>query len=153
HPKDAAKKRRQTSYAYDRAGRVVHVEVDGRVIIEHASYDLDGRRLLVAWGNGVLQRWARDAKGRIRRLRSERYEKTGDLQFKVTGDVLQEYWCERDAAGHVTTLLDDSPDSGITNKPYRLERSYSYDDDGRLVSATGRESGRAPDWPWEDTPR
>jgi hypothetical protein len=153
HPQDLAKKRHQSTYAYDRAGRVIHVEVDGRVIVEHASYDLDGRKLLVAWGNGVLQRWARDRAGRVLRLRSERYEKVGDLSFRGGGEVLQEYWCERDSEGRITTLIDDSPDAGIAGKPHRLERTFSYDDEGRLTSATGRESGRAADWPWEDTPR
>jgi hypothetical protein len=153
HPEDLAGRRRQSTYAWDRAGRVTHVEVDGRVIVEHVSYDLDGRRLLVAWGNGILSRWARDAAGHVRRLRSERYQKSGELSFKIIGGALQEYWCERDEAGRITTLIDDSPDAGITNKPYRLERRFEYDGEGRLISATGREGGRAPDWPWEDPPR
>src|SRR5262249_50755570 len=58
HPEDLAGRRRQSTYGYDRAGRVIHVEVDGRVVVEHAAYDVAGRKLLVAWGNGVLQRWA-----------------------------------------------------------------------------------------------
>src|SRR5262249_51457663 len=73
--------------------------------------------------------------------------------FSLTGDVLQDYWCSRDQAGRIVTLIDDSPDAGLPHRSHRLERTFTWDDEGRLVGATGRESGRAPDRPWEDAPR
>jgi RHS repeat-associated protein len=152
HLEDSAV-RGEIRYRHDRAGRVAHVELDGRVLVEHAAWDAAGRRLLVAYGNGLLQRWSRDRAGRVIRLRAERYEAVGETQFRATGRVLQEYWCQRDAAGRLLTLIDDSPDAGLAHKPHRLERTFTWDDDGHLLTATGRESGRAPDWPWEDTPR
>jgi RHS repeat-associated protein len=152
-PADVAGRRREMIIERDRAGRPMRLQLDGRALVDHVAWDAAGRRLLVAWGNGLLQRWARDEGGRAIRLRTESFETAGEHALRCTGRMLQEYWCERDAAGRITQIIDDSPDAGVAHRSHRLERNFSWDDDGRLVAASGRESGRAPDWPWEDSAR
>jgi hypothetical protein len=153
HPEDFAGRRREVVRSYDREGRVERVELDGSVLIAQITYDPDGRRLLMAYGNGVLQRWARDEAGRILRLRTEKYEAAGPLELKTTGETLQDYLCGWDENGRLVRLGDYTPEAGIANRPSFLERSFRWDDEGHLLAATGRESGRPPDWPWDDEPR
>src|SRR4051812_4348765 len=59
---------------HNRAGALDHIEFDGDTYVEHIAYNAKGQRTLIAYGNGVMTRYAYDEKTfRLQRLRSNGY--------------------------------------------------------------------------------
>jgi RHS repeat-associated protein len=149
--------------AYDRAGAILGIDVEtpdgNETIISYVAYDARGNRVLAAYGNGVMTRWAYDAKTfRMRRLRSEGFnsisDADGSLRFESTGTVYQDLGYEHDLIGNIVAINVRSPGSGIKGQdPDRLERRFRYDPLYRLLSATGRETRQSPVMPWDSGPR
>jgi RHS repeat-associated protein len=171
-PQDVEGQRHEIKPEYNRAGGLEQVRLDNTLFIEHIAYDAKGQRALIAYGNGVMTRYAYDPRTfRLARLRSERFTKPGPDIYHPSGPALQDCSYEYDLAGNIVSILERIPDSGIRNNPEALnsgdpilaqllasgdalQRRFDYDPIYRLVSATGRECDLPPGGPpFEDRPR
>src|SRR5262249_16928889 len=145
---------------------------DGALYVERIAYDAKGQRAMIAYGNGVMTRYAYDEKTfRLKRMRSEHFTQQNAITYVPTGDALQDLGYEYDLAGNILTIVARAPGSGIPTNPDAgnvtdptlarllasgdaLIRRFAYDPIYRLLSATGRECDLAPDGPpWLDIPR
>jgi RHS repeat-associated protein len=170
-PLDVEGERRQLHPRYNRAGELEQVQLDDTIYVERIAYDAKGQRALIAYGNGVMTRYAYDPHTfRLARLRSEQYTRD-DTTYQPLGEVLQEYGYDYDLAANILAIRDRTPASGIPNNPEAftasdpivgqllisgnaLDRRFTYDPIYRLLTATGRECDTLPDSPpWLDTPR
>jgi RHS repeat-associated protein len=157
YPEDVEGRRRELRPHYNRAGTLERVALDGVPFVEHIAYNAKGQRTLIAYGNGVMTRYAHDQKTfRLARMRSERFVKPAALTFRPSGAPLQDLAYQYDLAGNLVTIRDRAEGSGVPNTPLgtdALDRSFAYDALYRLVAATGRECAVAPPAPWDDKPR
>jgi RHS repeat-associated protein len=171
-PRDVEGKRRELRPVYNRAGGLEQVRLGDTLFVERIAYDAKGQRALIAYGNGVMTRYAYDPHTfRLKRLRSERYSKPDEITYRPRGEALQDFAYEYDLVGNILGILDRTPGSGIRNNPdaatandpglaqllisgNALRRRFEYDPLYRLLAATGRECDLPPDGqPWEDRPR
>ncbi|GIH06146.1 hypothetical protein Rhe02_42130 [Rhizocola hellebori] len=171
-PADVAGQRRELRPTYNRAGELEAVSLDGVTYVQRIAYDATGRRTLVAYGNGVLTRYAYDVRSfRLARLRTEHYTLAGEATYRPGGPVLQDQGYRFDLAGNLLAIEDRTPGSGIPGNPAALtasdpmlrkllgdgdalDRRFTYDPIYRLRSATGREAQSPPPGdPWTDLPR
>ena len=157
-PQDVEGRRRKLHPIYNNAGGLEKVLLDGTLYVERIAYDAKGQRALVAYGNGVMTRYAYDPHTfRLKRLRSERYSKPNDFTYHPTGEALQDFGYDYDLVGNILSIRDRTPKSGIPNSLQgidALDRRFTYDAIYRLLSATGRECDRLPEGdPWQDLPR
>jgi RHS repeat-associated protein len=171
-PEDVEGRRRELRPEYNRAGGLEQVWMDDAIYVERIAYDAKAQRTLIAYGAGVMTRYAYDPLTfRLKRLRSERYSKPDDLTYHPTGEALQDFGYDYDLAGNILGIHDRTPGSGFLNNPEALtvgdpalaqllvsgdalNRRFEYDPVYRLLAATGRECDQAPDGPpWQDQPR
>jgi RHS repeat-associated protein len=171
-PRDTEGRRRELRPRYNRAGGLEQVRLDDDIYVERIAYDAKGQRTLIAYGNGVMTRYAHHPHTfRLTRLRSERYTKPDELHYEQTGEVLQDLGYDYDVAGNIRMIRDRAPGSGILGNPQAfaaarhgvgtllasgdaLDRVFTYDPLYRLRTATGRECDAAPEGsPWLDSPR
>ncbi|MDN5836011.1 MAG: hypothetical protein L0H12_01510 [Nitrosospira sp.] len=157
-PQDVEGQRRELRPVYNNAGGLEKVFLDDTLYVERIAYDAKGQRALIAYGNGVMTRYAYDPHTfRLKRLRCERYTKLDDLSYHPTGKALQDFGYDYDLVGNILGLRDRAPESGIPNSLQgtdALDRRFTYDPIYRLVAATGRECDRPPEGdPWDDQPR
>jgi len=144
---------------YNRAGALESVKSDKTTYVEHIAYNAKGQRTLIAYGNGVMTRYAYDPHTFcLVRLRTERYGTPAgaSLTYHPTTptDPLQDFTYEYDLAGNILALHDRTPKSGLPAQPDLLDRAFTYDPLYRLLSATGRECDvPPPPPPWNDQPR
>jgi len=144
---------------YNRAGALDQVEVDEVIYVDQIAYNAKGQRTFIAYGNGVMTRYAYDPQTfLLRRLRTERHAKPAGatLTYRSTApsDPLQDFACEYDLSGNLLALHDRTPGAGLPAQPDRLDRIFTYDSLYRLLSATGRECDLPPSGPpWLDEPR
>ncbi|MCI0698184.1 FG-GAP-like repeat-containing protein [candidate division KSB1 bacterium] len=155
YPQDVDNLRKELRPHYNRAGALESVELDGETYVERIAYNAKGQRTLIAYGNGVMTRYAYDPQTfRLVRLCTEHYTKSDALTYHPTGAVLQDFGYEYDLAGNILAIHDRTPESGIPNSLAgidALDREFSYDPIYRLLSATGREHAtQPPDVPWRD---
>lgn len=172
HPEDVEGQRRRLRLGYSLSGALETVALDGDPIVRHVAYDAKGQRTLIAYGNGVMTRYAYDISSlRLRRLRSERFDEQAPLTFLPSGTVFQDFSYRYDLLGNILQLADRTPESGVLNNPdaggivepalaqllasgNALIRRFSYDPLYRLTAASGREHDRPPDDPpWRDDPK
>jgi RHS repeat-associated protein len=164
YPQDVTGQRRELRPAYNRAGGLERVSLDGEPFVEHIAYDARGQRLLVAYGNGLMTRYAYDPLTfRLARLRTEGYTRNVQttpspaVSYRPSGTVVQDLGYVYDPAGNVTGIRDRTPGSGMSNTPQgidALDCVFTYDPLYRLLSASGRESDLpSPLPPWRDAPR
>jgi RHS repeat-associated protein len=171
-PQDVEGKRRELRPTYNKAGGLEKVFLDDTLYVERIAYDAKGQRALIAYGNGVMTRYAYDPQTfRLKRLRSERYSKPDEVTYHPGGEALQDFGYDYDLVGNIVGIRDRAPGSGIRNNPEAavvsdpalaqllitgdaLNRRFDYDPVYRLLSATGRECDQPPDGePWQDQPR
>jgi RHS repeat-associated protein len=141
---------------YNRAGAMESVTLDGAAFVSRIAYDPTGQRVLIAYGNSIVTRYAHDPDTRrLARLRSERCDLADPLTYRPVGAPLQDFAYEHDLAGNLLALHDRTPDSGVPNTPVgvdALDRLFAYDALYRLLSATGRECDTPPPpAPWDDS--
>jgi RHS repeat-associated protein len=166
YPEDVEHQRRKLVPHYNRAGALESVALERtdaggahvrETFVERISYNAKGQRVLIAYGNKIMTRHAYDPKTfRLTRLRTEAFSKPTDLTYRHTGQPLQEFGYDYDLVGNITGIHDRTPKSGINNPIFKLDeldRKFIYDAIYRLKSATGRESDKPPDFPWDDVPR
>jgi RHS repeat-associated protein len=172
-PQDVEGRRRELRPEYNRAGGLQQVRLDDTVYVERITYDAKGQRTLIAYGNGVITRYAYDPHTfRLTRLRSEHYTHPDDLSYHPRGEALQDDGYDYDLVGNILSIHDRTPGSGIPNNPQAwhavtaadpmapllnngnaLDRRFAYDPLYRLLSATGRECDNPPDAPpWNAQP-
>src|SRR5262249_26096495 len=117
-PQDVEGKRRELHPIYNNAGGLEKVFLDDALYVERIAYDAKGQRTLVAYGNGVMTRYAYDPRTfRLRRLRSERYAKPDELTYHPAGEALQDYGYDYDLVGNILGIRDRAPGSGIRDNP------------------------------------
>ena len=110
-PQDVEGKRRELRPIYNRAGGLEQVFLDDTLYVERIAYDAKGQRALIAYGNGVMTRYAYDPHTfRLKRLRSERYSKPDDLSYRPSGEALQDFGYDYDLVGNI--LAHPRPDAG-----------------------------------------
>lgn len=172
YPKAVTGQRQELLPTYNRAGALAQVRLNGQLYVQQLAYSAKGQRVLIAYGNGVMTRYAYDQKTfRLMRLRSERYSQPQADSYQPTGEVLQDLAHRYDLVGNILNILDRTPGSGVVNNPAAatvkemslaqllasgdaLIRQFDYDPIYRLLSATGRECDQAPESPpWIDQPR
>jgi hypothetical protein len=171
-PDDAEGRRREARPEYTRGGSLRRLSLDDSIYVERIAYDAMGQRTLIAYGSGVLTRYAYDSRtSRLARLRSERYVKRDEVSYRPTGEVLQDFGYDYDLVGNLLAIRDRTPGSGVRNNPEAataldpvlaqllasgdaLNRRFEYDPLYRLLAATGRESDHpAERGPWDNRPR
>ena len=169
YPQDVEGNRKELRPQYNRAGALERVELDSTTYVEQIAYNAKGQRTLIAYGNGVMTRYAYDAEiFRLVRLRTEKYNHPDELTYRPTGTPIQDFAYQYDLVGNITAIQNRTPASGILNNPQALEtadtqlaqllaagdalvRRFTYDPIYRLLSATGRECDRPPETPpWVD---
>jgi RHS repeat-associated protein len=158
YPQDTQMQRKQLLPHYNRAGALEQVEVDGTPYVKQIAYNAKGQRTLIAYGNGVMTRYAYDPQTfRLVRLRSEDYTTPNNLTFHPTGAPLQDLMYDYDLVGNIVRIHDRTPSSGVQGERLgadALDRVFSYDPLYRLLSATGRECQAIPQpRPWMDDQR
>lgn len=171
-PQDVDGKRPELRPEYNRAGGLERVWLNDTLYVDRIAYDAKSQRSFIAYGNGVMTRYAYDPRTfRLKRIRSHHYTKPDDATYQPTGAVLQDFGYDYDLIGNILATRDRAPGSGIPNNPDALTtedrvlaqllassdaliRRFEYDPIYRLRSATGRECDRPPEGPpWEDHPR
>src|SRR5262245_29540565 len=94
------------------------------------AYDARGRCTLTALGNGLVTRTAYDPEtAGIRRVRTERCQRIGDLTYHPTDGVLQNLGYAQDLAGNLHAVRDRVTGRGIPGSvagPDELRREYEY---------------------------
>ncbi|MGL5942559.1 MAG: SpvB/TcaC N-terminal domain-containing protein [Waterburya sp.] len=172
YPQDVEGNRKVLRPIYNRAGALERVELDSAVYVERIAYNAKGQRVLIAYGNGVMTRYAYDPQTfRLVRLRTEKYAQPDPLTYQPTGVPLQDFAYQYDLVGNILNIQDWTSESGILNNPEALPvsdpqlaqllasgnaliRQFEYDPIYRLLTATGRECDRPPESPpWDDRPR
>jgi RHS repeat-associated protein len=172
YPADVAGRRAKLTPRYNRAGALESVQLDGQAYVTRLAYNAKGQRVLIAYGNGVMTRYAYDpVTFRLFRLRTERFlpRQPGSDVWIGTGRPLQDFAYEHDLAGNITRIVERVPECGIRNNPEAplhpelqsdliagdvLIRRFEYDPIYRLISATGRQCDNLPaNRPWDDAPR
>ncbi len=156
YPEDATEEHHRAGLKprYNRAGALESVKVDDDIYISQIAYNAKGQRVLIAYGNGVMTRYAYDERTfRLEHLRSERFANSDDLSYQPHGSVLQDFHYGYDLTGNILTINDRAPNCGLPGEPNKLDSTFIYDPIYRLVSADGREYDRPPAIPpWTDTP-
>ena len=150
YPVDAESKRRVLRLGYTRAGLLESVSIldtataaNGDAFVERIAYNAKGQRVLIAYGNGVMTRYAYDpATFRLARLRTEHIRRPRSRdRWNGRGAPVQDSTYEYDLAGNVTAIEERVPNCGIAGGAGardQLTRAFTYDAVYRLLSATGR---------------
>ena len=155
YPQDVTGARKTLTPTYNRAGALEHLELDGTVYVDEIAYNAKGQRSLIAYGNGVMTRYAYDPQTfRLARLRSEPYTTPVAQTYHPNGTALQDFAYSYDLVGNILLLNDRTPTCGIPNTILgtdALDRTFSYDPTYRLMTANGRECDTPPPpAPWDD---
>ncbi len=134
---------------YNRAGALAEVKLDTVPYVRQIAYNAKGQRLLIAYGNNQMTRYAYEDKTfRLARLRTERYTFPLPVAHKyepVSGTAKQDLAYAYDLASNITGITDRTTGSGIANTldgTDKLIRNFKYDALYRLERATGRETGQ-----------
>ena len=132
-----------TTARYNRAGAVESVQLDGREFVAHIAYNARAQRLLIAYGNGLMTRYAYDPDTfRLARLRTERFTRPpGSLTWTGQDAPLQDWTYAYDPAGNIVAIEEHIPGCGVAEPGgdrNSVIRNFAYDPLYRLTSATGR---------------
>jgi len=109
--------------------------------ITNIDYDEKGQRSLIAYGNGIITRYAYDTKNfRLIHLESKKGNK-----------LLQDLYYTYDPVGNISEIEDKSHATAFyDNQVVDPSSAYVYDALYRLIEATGRENKVTPTFGTED---
>lgn len=166
YPMDVENNRRTVVPQYNRAGSLERVMIErseaggalvSEAFVEQIAYNAKGQRVLIAYGNGIMTRYAHDPQNfRLVHMRSERFDELADFTYRGSGAPQQDYAYEYDLVGNILSMFDRTPACGIKDTVAgidALDRAFMYDALSRLCSATGREGEWPSDFPWDEVPR
>jgi RHS repeat-associated protein len=155
--------------AFNRAGALSRLEIDGRPVVEQIGHNARGQRILAVYAcadrrgtvaQRVLTRYAYEpASFRLLRLRSEPCQLSPEGAITPLGNPWQDTAYAYDLAGNLWQIAERSPGSGVAPRLDALDRRFTYDALYRLASATGRETDVLPPPPapadllWAEAPR
>lgn len=147
-PKDVTNARKKITPTYNKAGGLEKVSFDGTTYVENIAYDAKGQRVVIAFGNGIMTRYAYDKQTfRLKRQKSEKYVKaTSGNTITYTpqaGSTKQDDGFDYDLVGNIMKILHRTTDCGIAGTALgndALDRVFTYDPLNRLLTASGRES-------------
>ncbi|QDG52178.1 RHS repeat-associated core domain-containing protein [Persicimonas caeni] len=141
---------------FNRAGALQSVQMSGTQTpsVDYIAYNAKGQRILAAFGNGVMTRYAYDPNVfRLKRLRSEKYAATSTPEsgylLPSTGKKYQDIVYSYDAVGNILSTDERVTDVGVGGTD-TMVRGFEYDALYRLIEATGRESDVLKTDPWQD---
>lgn len=150
YPEDVENERKELVTAYNRAGALESVQLDGNDYVNHITYNAKGQRLLIAYGNDVMTRYSYDNKTfRLQRLKSEKFTQTGWTFTPQSGTVKQDYVYVNDLIGNIVDIKNKTPECGVGGID-TLDRNFTYDPLYRLLSANGRENSPTITPIWDD---
>jgi RHS repeat-associated protein len=171
HPAGVDGRRRDLVPVYNRSGRLDQLWLEGTAYVRRIAYDAKGQRVLIAFGNSVVTRYAYDPRTfRLARMRTERYTSADEVTYRPAGEAMQDFAYTYDLNGNVLTIKDLVAGSGVVNNPDAgtvqdprlralvaagdaLVRRFTYDPTYRLLTATGREHRSPSGDPWLGGPR
>ncbi len=150
-PQDLDSERKKIIPTYNTAGALEKVDLYSPTgpsttnYVENIAYNAKGQRLLIAFGNNRMTRYAYDNKTfRLLRQRTEGYSKSvvGDVvTYAYTGGTnKQDDGFNYDLVGNIVNIFVRVTDCGIGGTPDALDRTFEYDPIYRLTYADGRES-------------
>src|SRR5690554_1285975 len=161
-PDDTEKERKEIKPHYNRAGALERVELDEEEYVKEIAYNAKGQRLLISFGNGVMNRYTYDPQNfRLLRMKAEKYtfsETATERTYSYnSGTNRQDLGYEYDLNGNILKKKNRTPDCGISGTTLgvdALDNDYSYDAISRLLNATGRESdANNESYRWADAPK
>lgn len=164
-PQDMDGERKKLIPTYNKAGALEKVDLysPGSSIttnyVENIVYSAKGQRLLIAFANNRMTRYAYDPiTFRLQRQRTEGYTKS-TVGSTVTyayssGTNKQDDGFDYDLIGNIVNIFIRTTDCGIGGTPDELDRTFEYDPIYRLTYADGRESDTqdADDYIYTDAP-
>jgi RHS repeat-associated protein len=172
YPADVTGHRAKLTPHYNRAGALESVALDQDPYVTQIGYNSKGQRVLIAYGNRVMTRYAYDPQTfRLSRLRTERFlpQQTDADTWTGTGQPLQDFIYEYDLVGNITRITERVPECGVRSNPEAplypilqgdlitgdaLIRNFEYYPLYRLLSAIGRQCDNLHGFPpWDDAPR
>ena len=170
YPQDVGGSRKTLVPRYNNAGALERISLDGDSFVERIAYNAKGQRVLIAYGNGLMTRYAYDANTlRLARVRTEPYV-PGPLAYAPQGTPLQDFAYDYDLQGNMLRIVEQTPGCGVRNNAQAwthpklqaelaagdaLVRDFEYDPLYRLTRATGREAAAERDgfnWGGPGTP-
>ena len=153
---DVDGERKELRPHYNRAGALERVELDGKTFVERIAYNAKGQRTLIAYGNGVMTRYAYDPHVPPEAAAHRALHPAGALAYRPTGASLAGLRLRARPGGNVTLIRDRRPEAGSPIP--RSERTRSTGPSPtirstaccrpRAASATCRQRP-----PWNDAPR
>jgi RHS repeat-associated protein len=164
YPQDVDGQRKILRPRYNRAGALESVALGSDIYVDQIAYNAKGQRTLIAYGNGVMTRYAYDPDTfRLKRLRTERYTKSSDpnnpefIRYQANGGPLQDFMYDYDLVGNITGISERVPGCGVHDSVLgddALNREFEYDSLYRLIRANGRQATNiGKPRPWEDLAR
>ncbi len=120
YPQDVGGARKELRPRYNRAGALERVELDGRSYVKRIAYNAKGQRTLIAYGNGLMTRYAYEPKTfRLARMRTERYRETRRrVNFALEANGA--------SASASATYDGDTPPSAVINGDRKGSRFPGY---------------------------
>jgi RHS repeat-associated protein len=162
YPRDSLGNRAVLTPMYNHAGSLRAVRLGNDEYVREIAYNAKGQRVLIAYGNNVMTRYAYDPETfRLLRLRTERFTTPAQDSWQGRGAPLQDYTYTYDLAGNILSIEERVPGCGIAQPAHssvqildrnRLLREFEYDPIYRLVSANGRACKSTTPRPFEDLP-
>lgn len=147
YPRDVDGERKKLTLRYNRAGALEAISLGNDRYVEHIAYNARGQQVLIAYGNGIMSRYAYDSRTfRLARLHTQRFTATvapnSDIRtWTSAGTAFQDFAYGCDLAGNITRIDERRPNCGVANSVvgrHELLRTFGYDPLYRLATATGR---------------
>ncbi|MDP3558388.1 MAG: RHS repeat-associated core domain-containing protein [Bacteroidota bacterium] len=153
-PEDLDTERKSIIPTYNTAGALEKVDLYSPAgptttnYVENIAYNAKGQRLLLAFGNGIMTRYAYDPiTFRLLRQRSEKFTKStvgSTITYAYNaGTNKQDDGFNFDLVGNIVKILNRVTDCGINGTTLgddALDREFEYDSIYRLTYADGREA-------------
>ncbi len=160
-PEDVDGDHKKIYITYSRSGALSKVTLGEEEYVKEIAYNAKGQRLLISFGNGVMNRYTYDPKNfRLLRMKAEKYtfsETATERTYAYnSGTNRQDLGYEYDLNGNILKKKNRTPDCGINGSTLgvdALDNQYAYDAISRLLSASGRESdANNESHRWADAP-
>lgn len=156
-PENVNSERKEITPTYNRAGALEKVSYDGTEYVANIAYNAKGQRLLIAFGNGIMTRYAYSNKTfRLLRQKSEKFTYSQDDNKHIctpeAGTKRQDDKYIYDLIGNIFNINIRTNSCGISGTD-SLDREFDYDPLYRVISGTGRENVQGGNYPfpgWDD---